>query len=319
MTHHIPLVSIGVPTFNRSEGLKCLLQSLTAQTYENLEIIVSDNASSDPTVQLVLREWETRDSRIRYYTQQRNLGAPDNFRFVVHQAQGDFFMWAADDDVYSPHFVEQTINILLHEPSFVATSMEAQYITEDGLKPFFPEGRPFYTFYSSDAEKRMRHVLTHNYGNMIYGLYRREPLASTVSHFAANEIALYLAVVNLGNWKVLPCIGMQKRTTNSVYQQVVWENFGGKLPNASFSYRYTQTLPRLWRYHEEAGGHITAAISTSYVSLAAKLRLIVYAWFVLVRHFTCLVAQWQIPRSRCLASHYNIASSMDRGTRTLEY
>lgn len=96
-----PLVSVGIPTYNRPDGLKRTLECILAQTYTNLEILVSDNASPNPEVEKIAREFASRDSRIIYYRQEENKGAVFNFKFVLKQAHGKFFMWAADDDYFA--------------------------------------------------------------------------------------------------------------------------------------------------------------------------------------------------------------------------
>ena len=100
-----PLCSIGVPTYNRPALLREALACLTAQTYENLEIIVSDNASPDPEVADVINDFSGRDPRIRSVRQPTNIGAVGNFQFVLNEARGPFFMWHADDDLRSPDCV----------------------------------------------------------------------------------------------------------------------------------------------------------------------------------------------------------------------
>src|ERR1700688_2286292 len=101
-----PLVSVGIPTYNRPVGLRRTLEFICGQTYSNIEIIVSDNASLDPGTKSVAEEFAARDERIKYFRQRANIGAMENFRFVLAKASGDYFMWAADDDEWDPRFVE---------------------------------------------------------------------------------------------------------------------------------------------------------------------------------------------------------------------
>lgn len=103
------LISVGLPVYNGDAFLKDALNSLLAQTYSNLEIIISDNCSTDKTRQICL-EYEAEDSRIRYIRQEQNIGATANFNYVLRQARGEYFMWAAHDDRWSPNYVR-----LLHE------------------------------------------------------------------------------------------------------------------------------------------------------------------------------------------------------------
>ena len=70
-----PLVSVGIPTYNRPEGLRRTLECITGQTYRNLEIIVSDNCSPDPEVERVVRSFMAHDARIQYFRQPENKGA----------------------------------------------------------------------------------------------------------------------------------------------------------------------------------------------------------------------------------------------------
>ncbi|MEH2591195.1 glycosyltransferase family 2 protein [Bradyrhizobium sp. AZCC 1721] len=101
-----PLVSIGIPTFNRPAGLRRTLQLICGQTYSNLEILVSDNASPGSETERAVQEFSEVDARIKYFRQPANIGPIANFRFVLANASGEYFMWAADDDEWDARFVE---------------------------------------------------------------------------------------------------------------------------------------------------------------------------------------------------------------------
>lgn len=111
-----PLVSVGIPTFNNPNGLQRTLESITGQTYQNLEIIISDNASPTPEVERIAREFERSDARIRYHRQEENKGVWFNFQFVLEQAGGKYFMWAADDDYWLPEFISKMAAELERNP-----------------------------------------------------------------------------------------------------------------------------------------------------------------------------------------------------------
>jgi glycosyltransferase involved in cell wall biosynthesis len=99
------LVSVGIPTYERPAGLRRTLQCLAGQTHRRLEIIVSDN-SRGPESEAVVREFQRRDGRIVFHRQPHDIGMLENFKFVLAQATGEFFFWAADDDEWAPDFVE---------------------------------------------------------------------------------------------------------------------------------------------------------------------------------------------------------------------
>jgi glycosyltransferase involved in cell wall biosynthesis len=101
-----PLVSVGIPTFNRPAGLRRTLQLICSQTYPNLEILVSDNASPGSETERVVRGFSEADARVKYFRQPTNVGPTENFRFVLAKTTGDYFMWAADDDEWDASFIE---------------------------------------------------------------------------------------------------------------------------------------------------------------------------------------------------------------------
>lgn len=104
-----PLVSVGIPTYNSPDGLRQTLECITSQSYENLDIIISDNASPNPDVMQTVKEFQKTDKRIRYFQQAENKGSTYNFQFVLHQAVGKYFMWAADDDFWLPEFIHSMV------------------------------------------------------------------------------------------------------------------------------------------------------------------------------------------------------------------
>lgn len=101
---HTPRVSIGIPTRNRLEYLKLALDSARAQTYSNLEIVVSDNLSNDGT-----REYlkSLTDARVRCLLQEENLGMVGNFNACLRAASGDLFLMLSDDDLLEPDAIER--------------------------------------------------------------------------------------------------------------------------------------------------------------------------------------------------------------------
>src|SRR5262249_32325356 len=99
------LVSIGLPTYNRADLLKRAVDSLLGQTYQNIELIISDNCSSDGT-QRVCQEYAAKDRRVRYHRQKENIGLLAIASFVLREARGEYFMWPSDDDWWDPRFIE---------------------------------------------------------------------------------------------------------------------------------------------------------------------------------------------------------------------
>ncbi|MBL0182765.1 MAG: glycosyltransferase family 2 protein [Chitinophagaceae bacterium] len=109
MSSAAPLVTVGIPTYNRPEGLERTLACITNQTYSNLEIIVSDNCSTNPDVLHVLQKYAELDKRVTCHIQKKNLSIVPNFQFLLDNASGKYFMWAADDDQWNNDFIERCV------------------------------------------------------------------------------------------------------------------------------------------------------------------------------------------------------------------
>jgi glycosyltransferase involved in cell wall biosynthesis len=98
------LVTIAIPTYNRADSyLPQALKSAVKQTYQNIEIIVSDNCSTDNTG-IVVKSFT--DPRIRYFRQAINIKANDNFNFLLKEAKGCYFLLLHDDDMIDSDFIE---------------------------------------------------------------------------------------------------------------------------------------------------------------------------------------------------------------------
>src|ERR1700688_4585086 len=107
-----PLVTVGIPTYNRPEGLRNTLQCITQQTYQNLQIIVADNCSENENVRITAQEFVKKDPRVFYYRHEENKGVNFNFKFVLNKAEGLYFMWAADDDDWNLEFIKELMSII---------------------------------------------------------------------------------------------------------------------------------------------------------------------------------------------------------------
>ncbi len=108
-----PLVSVGIPTYNRPDGLLRTIKQIAGQTYSNLEILVSNNASPNPIVPALLARCAELDPRIRFVNQPENLGILKNFQYVLNHTRGEYFMWAADDDEWDPRFIATCVEAML--------------------------------------------------------------------------------------------------------------------------------------------------------------------------------------------------------------
>jgi glycosyltransferase involved in cell wall biosynthesis len=114
----VPRLSIGLPVYNGEKYLAESLDALLGQSYEDFELIISDNASTDGTAD-ICRRYLKQDSRIRYIRQPRNIGCAPNHNVLVEQARGELFKWASDDDLYARDLIERCIAALDEYPQVI--------------------------------------------------------------------------------------------------------------------------------------------------------------------------------------------------------
>lgn len=119
------LVSIGLPVYNGAATLDRVLRCLVDQSYPNIEIIISDNASTDETPS-ICKQYVDKYGSIVYHRQDYNIGGAKNFQFVLNQSNGKYFHWAAADDIKSKDFISECVSLLEGSSSIVAVAPRDQ-------------------------------------------------------------------------------------------------------------------------------------------------------------------------------------------------
>jgi glycosyltransferase involved in cell wall biosynthesis len=184
----IPKVSIGMPVYNGEKYIRMALDSLLAQTFKDFELIISDNASSDRTWK-ILNEYATKDNRVVLYRQKENIGITKNFIFVLDHAQGEYFMWAACDDLWEPSYIYTLVGNLSSNHSAVLSFSVFNTIDEYGGEickyPFL------YKLPSDKLFRRLwNYIMQDEYlgkANCIYSLMRRSAIQSVVQFIGWKE------------------------------------------------------------------------------------------------------------------------------------
>lgn len=163
------LLSIGLPVRNGERFLARALDGLLAQTLTDLEVIISDNASTDATPEIAAK-YVALDPRVRYVRQHGNLGAAGNHNAVRALARGRYFAWASDDDLYAPTLFERCVAILESSPDVVLAHSLSAFVDEDD-EVIAPAPYEFATD-SPDPAERLRSLLHLSGGNDFYGVAR---------------------------------------------------------------------------------------------------------------------------------------------------
>lgn len=160
-----PCISIGLPVYNGENYLEDALGCLLAQTAEDFELIISDDASTDRSAEIAL-DHASKDRRIRFEQANERLGGSRNFNRVFALARGRYFRWAAHDDLCAPTYLERCLDVLESDPTVVMAHTEAAYI---------------------DANGDRIHMLRHGYVDATNGHVEREEPLDRFTELAASE------------------------------------------------------------------------------------------------------------------------------------
>ena len=179
-----PRVSVGMPIYNAERYLEEALESLLGQSFDDFEIVISDNASTDRTGE-ICRAYAARDERVKYFRMRQNYGLIDNFNNVFRLSTGEYFKWAASDDVCGRDYLLRAVQVLDDDPSTVLVWAKTVGIDEQGQRaPLTYEVSDLNSpesVYSPDPTVRFRRLLRNFWWGTgpIYGLIRAETLAAT--------------------------------------------------------------------------------------------------------------------------------------------
>ncbi len=201
----VPRLSVGLPVYNGDKYLAESLDALLGQTYEDFELIISDNASTDGTAEICQRYVE-QDARVRYYRQPHNVGLAPNHNFVVEQARGELFKWASNDDLYARDLLERCVEALDKQPEVVLAHAWTAKIDGSGAVTEAFE-YPLSTS-SVRAPERFRSILFDSGGDDDYGVIRTEVLRRTAmkesyhhaDHTIIAELGLHGPFYQVPDW-----------------------------------------------------------------------------------------------------------------------
>ena len=182
-----PPVALGMPVYNAERYLEAALDSLLSQTFNDFELIISDNGSTDGTGE-ICRRYASTDERIRYSRNEKNIGLVANFNRVFELSRSRYFKWCAADDLCAPDYLRQAVEILDSDPSTVLVFSLTAGIDEDGKPAHLPgqvsdhdtEG----TVSSADPVERFQKLLRNMWwvDGPFYGVMRADALAQTPGH-----------------------------------------------------------------------------------------------------------------------------------------
>jgi glycosyltransferase involved in cell wall biosynthesis len=204
-------VSIGLPVYNGENYLAETFDSLLAQTYRDFELIVSDNASTDSTSE-ICRDYANRDPRIQYHRSDTNKGAAWNFNNTFRLSSGEYFKWAAHDDLVLPEFTERCVDYLDRSPETVLCFTRTTFIDEEGRE--FREFKYPLDLSQTPRKKRFLHfVACGHIVHEVFGLIRSNALRRTdlIGGYLGSDLVLLADLSLQGCFYQIPEILFQHR------------------------------------------------------------------------------------------------------------
>lgn len=205
-----PKVTIGLPVYNGEPFLEEALDAIVHQSFHDFELIISDNASTDNTEE-ICRRYAEQHPNIRYIRQPKNQGAAQNYNIVFEAATGEYFRWAAADDLIAPTYLETCAAILDQQPEVVVCYPRSMLIDEEGHelrqvddRMSRPEAQP------AARIQKFRWGACHP----VFGLIRTEALRQTdvIGAYPSSDVVLLFQLLLLGQFHEVPEVLFYRRT-----------------------------------------------------------------------------------------------------------
>ena len=200
-----PRVSICMPVFNGENFIEEALDSISQQDFEDYELIVTDNASTDAT-EAIVRRYAASDKRIRYFRNEINIGAAENYNLGFSHARGDYIKWAAHDDMLGPDFLKKMVRILDDDPTVSIAFARVQSIDEGGRAVGIPDRWVMCEQLDERPEARFLAALTSSGGCYpIFGLFRGQQLSCSSLHssnYYGSDHALIAEMMLFGKLRI---------------------------------------------------------------------------------------------------------------------
>lgn len=249
-----PLVTIGMPIYNEERFLERALDSLRAQDYENIQILISDNASTDSTGDIGSRV-ATEDQRVSYRRCDENIGVAANFRQVLDMAEGKYFMWAAGHDEWSRDLISNSVTTLEANEGATIAFAASHWIDESGVRDDrdteYPDTREMSLF---------SRFFTVFWGNMhpVLGVIRLDSLRRTrsIQSFAGADLVLLSELILMGDFLCAPDAWWNRRDVRTKESHD----------------------ERMKRYTDKEYGHANSSLDRRFPLLKLPLALISTVW-----------------------------------------
>lgn len=214
----LPLVQVGIPVYNGGAEIRATVEGLLEQDYENLEIMISDNASTDETGE-ICAELVQKYPRVKYFRNPENMGSFYNFSSLYSKSTGKYYFWCGHNDSFSSGFISKAVEIMERDPEVVLCFPRGELITESGEEYIFPSS--FIDTRNFSRETGFLAAMWHVWQcTEFYGLYRRSVLASVMParRCLVQDCLQLIEIAAQGSFAYIPSerIKLKMRQTNLI-------------------------------------------------------------------------------------------------------
>ena len=191
MNKHI--VEIGMPVYNAESTVSKALTSIVNQDFKFWRLIISNNASTDSTLE-ICKKFARTEKRIEIIEQSSNNGGWNNFNYVLNHSRGKFFKWQAADDIMSPNFLSINLGVLLKNPDLIGVSSPDYWDWEFAINQ-----NPIEFNLTGDLYNRLINLSKNcrRANGLFYGLFRAEYLKQAVTQ------DLFTSSIQEKDWVIL--------------------------------------------------------------------------------------------------------------------
>lgn len=187
---------MGMPVYNGGAFFEKALLSVLNQSHRDIVVVISDNCSSDVTAS-ICDKYKALDSRVIYFKQSENIGAERNFDFVLAQANTEYFMFAASDDLISEDYIKDNLEFLNSHVDYVASTCPVRFSTGETDPAIVGDQ----TISEEDAHERALSMLSYRCSNgRFYSLYRRAVISKWIfegrSFIGADLLFVFFVLLN---------------------------------------------------------------------------------------------------------------------------
>lgn len=278
-TQWAPLVSVGIPTYNRVRLLQRAIDSVRQQDHPHLELVIADNASTDAT-ETVCREVVTRDPRIRYIRHRVNRGPTMNFNTVLAEARGDFFMWLSDDDWLDSNYLSECLKAMTVQPEASMVAGLCRFYDEHSA--FMREDPPTTLAQSTPSGRVLAYYASVKYNSIFYGvmptrLVRQAPMQNLLASdwIIVATMAIHGAVITIPTTRVHRTVGVgASRTVKNVVRIAGLPAYQARMARLTVTFNASRALLKApWPNSTSSFTRVRTALLTFFILFVR------YSWF----------------------------------------